>query len=72
MSVGDANLPGIVGHVLAGDRDCDDAGMLDLLAPFAGQRGRVVRLIETSIARGIVRPPGRRAPRAALSAHRYW
>ncbi|MFO8075417.1 MAG: hypothetical protein R6T85_04805 [Egibacteraceae bacterium] len=72
VSVGDANLPGLVGHVLAGDRDCDDAGMLALLAPFAGQRGRVVRLIETSVARGIVRPPTRRAPRAALSAHRYW
>ncbi len=72
VSVGDANLPGLVGHVLAGDRDCDDDGMLALLAPFAGQRGRVVRLIETSVARGIVRPPRRRAPRAAVSAHRYW
>lgn len=72
VSVGDYNLPGLIGHVLAGDRDCDDAGMLSLLDPFAGQRGRVVRLIERALAARIVTAPRRRAPRAALSAHRYW
>ena len=72
VSVGDYNLPGLVGHVLAGDRFADDAAMLELLAPFSGQRGRVIRLILMAVSRRVVEPPGRRAPRAPLSAHRYW
>lgn len=72
VSVGDYNLPSLVGHVLAGDRDADDAAMLELLAPFAGQRGRVVQLILVATARRLAQGPKRRAPRAALSAHRYW
>lgn len=72
ISVGDYNFPALVGHVLAGDRDADDAAMLELLAPFAGQRGRVLELIKAAVARRLVEGPGRRAPRAALSAHRYW
>jgi 3-methyladenine DNA glycosylase/8-oxoguanine DNA glycosylase len=72
VSVGDYNLPGVVGHVLAGDRNADDTAMLALLAPFAGQRGRVLQLILRAVARRVVRGPQRRAPRAALSAHRYW
>lgn len=75
-SVGDYNLPGVVGCVLGGrtrdDHAWDDAAMLELLAPFAGQRGRVIRLCERAAARGLARRPARRAPRAALSAHRYW
>lgn len=71
VSVGDYNLPALVGHVLVGE-PTDDAGMLELLAPFAGARGRVIRLLLAGLAARIVRPPGRRGPRAALSAHRYW
>ncbi len=45
VSVGDYNLPKLVGWVLA----CcwvDDDGMLALLAPFTGHRYRVTRLLE--------------------------
>jgi 3-methyladenine DNA glycosylase/8-oxoguanine DNA glycosylase len=58
VTVGDLHLPGIVGFALAGDRDADDAVMLSLLEPYAGQRHRAVRLILLS-----GRVPGRRAPR---------
>lgn len=44
VSVGDAHLPHVIGTWFTGDRT-DDAGMLALLAPFAGHRQRVVRLI---------------------------
>lgn len=58
VTVGDLHLPGIVGWALAGDRDADDAVMLSLLAPYAGQRHRAARLILLS-----GRVPERRAPR---------
>ncbi|MEU6883521.1 DNA-3-methyladenine glycosylase 2 family protein [Streptomyces sp. NPDC046712] len=58
VSVGDYHLPGIVGYALAGDRNADDAAMLELLAPYAGQRHRAARLILLS-----GRVPPRRAPR---------
>ncbi|MEU5438811.1 DNA-3-methyladenine glycosylase 2 family protein [Streptomyces sp. NPDC020719] len=58
VSVGDLHLPGIVGYALAGDRTADDAAMLELLAPYAGQRHRAARLILLS-----GRTPPRRAPR---------
>jgi len=45
VSVGDYHLPAMVGWTLAG-RVTDDAGMLELLAPYAGHRYRVTRLIE--------------------------
>lgn len=45
VTVGDLHLPGIIGWSLAGDRDADDAAMLELLAPYAGQRHRAARLI---------------------------
>ncbi|MDQ0984861.1 DNA-3-methyladenine glycosylase [Streptomyces sp. V2I9] len=60
VTVGDLHLPGIVGHALADDRDADDARMLALLAPYAGQRHRATRLILLS-----GRTPERRAPRMA-------
>lgn len=44
VSVGDAHLPHIIGTWFTGDR-VDDAGMLELLAPWAGHRQRIVRLI---------------------------
>ena len=64
VSVGDYNLPKAVGWALAG-RIVDDEGMLDLLAPYAGHRYRVTRLIELS---GI-RPP-RRGPRLPVRDYR--
>ncbi len=60
VSVGDYTLPRQVCWVLAGEREGDDARMLELLAPYAGQRARVVLLIERSGLR-----PARRAPRYA-------
>lgn len=64
VSVGDYNLPGLVGWALAG-RKVDDAGMLELLEPYAGHRYRVTRLLETS---GL-RPP-RRGPRLPVRDYR--
>ncbi|MEU9996004.1 DNA-3-methyladenine glycosylase 2 family protein [Streptomyces sp. NPDC050848] len=58
VTVGDYHLPSIVGYALAGDRTTDDAAMLELLAPYAGQRHRAARLILLS-----GRTPPRRAPR---------
>ncbi|WP_330296683.1 DNA-3-methyladenine glycosylase family protein [Streptomyces sp. NBC_00503] len=60
VTTGDLHLPGIVGYALAGDRDADDAAMLELLAPYAGQRHRAARLI--LLAGPSVVPP-RRTPR---------
>jgi 3-methyladenine DNA glycosylase/8-oxoguanine DNA glycosylase len=60
VSVGDFNLPRQVCWALNGEPDGDDARMLRLLEPYAGQRARVVLLIERSGAR-----PARRAPRYA-------
>ncbi|MEU0084939.1 DNA-3-methyladenine glycosylase 2 family protein [Streptomyces sp. NPDC006274] len=45
VTVGDLHLPRIVGYALAGERDTDDAAMLELLSPYAGQRHRAARLI---------------------------
>ena len=64
VSVGDYNLPGAVGWALAG-RVVDDAGMLELLAPYAGQRYRATRLIELT---GI--HPPRRGPRNSVRDYR--
>lgn len=74
VSVGDDHLHSDVTWALArvDPRESDDAHMLALLAPFAGQRGRVIVLIGRAYARGLLPRPPRRAPHAALSAHRYW
>jgi 3-methyladenine DNA glycosylase/8-oxoguanine DNA glycosylase len=48
VSVGDYHLPHMVCWALAGEPRGDDARMLDLLAPFAPHRGRVVRLLEVA------------------------
>jgi 3-methyladenine DNA glycosylase/8-oxoguanine DNA glycosylase len=63
-SVGDYHLPAIVGYALTGS-PVDDDGMLDLLAPFAGHRQRVMRLIELT---GIREPA--RGPRAIVRDYR--
>jgi endonuclease III len=60
VSVGDFHLPSLVAFALAGERRATNARMLELLAPYRGQRGRVIRLLEAS---GI-RPPAR-GPRMA-------
>jgi 3-methyladenine DNA glycosylase/8-oxoguanine DNA glycosylase len=51
VSVGDFHLSDLVVCALTGRPRGDDAEMLALLAPYAGQRQRVVRLIEASGAR---------------------
>jgi 3-methyladenine DNA glycosylase/8-oxoguanine DNA glycosylase len=60
VSVGDYHLPNVVCWALAGQPRGSDAQMLELLEPYRGQRGRVVRLIEA----GGIGPP-RRGPRMA-------
>jgi 3-methyladenine DNA glycosylase/8-oxoguanine DNA glycosylase len=53
VSYGDYHVPGTVGWALAG-RPFDDDQLREFLRPWAGHRGRVVRLVEGS---------GFRAPR---------
>jgi hypothetical protein len=65
VSVGDFHLPALVGWSLLG-RPVDDAGMLELLAPYAGHRQRAVRLIEMS---GVRKPAfGPRMPAGDIRA----
>ena len=62
VPVGDYHLSNVVCWALAGEPRGDDARMLELLEPYRGQRGRVVRLITAS---GIWAP--RRGPRLAIN-----
>jgi len=48
VSLGDFHLPNLVAWALAREPRGTDERMLELLAPFAGQRGRVIRLLEIS------------------------
>ena len=48
VSVGDYHLPNMVVYVLTGRPRGTDEQMLELLAPWAGQRQRVMRLIEAT------------------------
>jgi 3-methyladenine DNA glycosylase/8-oxoguanine DNA glycosylase len=48
VSVADAHLPNVVAWILAGEARGTDERMLELLAPWAGHRARVVRLLELS------------------------
>ncbi|ONI85948.1 3-methyladenine DNA glycosylase [Actinosynnema sp. ALI-1.44] len=57
VSFGDYHIPGNVGYALVG-KPLDDAGMHEVLAPYAPQRQRAVRYIEAA---GITKP--RRGPR---------
>ncbi len=63
-SVGDYHLPALVGYALTGS-PVDDDGMLELLAPWAGHRQRIMRLIESS---GFVKP--RFGARMTVQDHR--
>jgi 3-methyladenine DNA glycosylase/8-oxoguanine DNA glycosylase len=60
VSVADAHLSNVVTFVLTGAARGTDERMLELLAPWAGQRARVIRLIERS---GLT--PPRYGPRVA-------
>jgi 3-methyladenine DNA glycosylase/8-oxoguanine DNA glycosylase len=60
VSVGDAHLSNVVAFALAREPRGTDERMLELLAPWAGHRARVVRLLERS---GIT--PPRYGPRVA-------
>ena len=46
VPVGDYHVPNTVAWALAGEERGTDERMLELLEPYAGQRGRVVRLLE--------------------------
>jgi len=48
VSVGDYHIPNQVAWALAGEPRGDDLRMLELLAPFAGHRGRVCTLLEVA------------------------
>ncbi len=48
VSVGDFHIPNMVAWALAGEPRGTDERMLELLEPYRGQRGRVVRLLELS------------------------
>ena len=64
VSVGDLHIPGIVGQALTGTA-VDDAGMLEILAPYAPQRQRVVRYVEATVG-----PRPRFAPRFPVRDYR--
>ena len=61
LSVGDYHLPSIVGWALIRQK-VDDAGMCELLAPYAGHRYRAAWLLEMS-GQGPSRHGPRNAPR---------
>jgi 3-methyladenine DNA glycosylase/8-oxoguanine DNA glycosylase len=63
VSLGDYHIPNLVAWALAGEPRADDARMLELLAVYVGQRGRVQRLLEASGIR-IPRHGPRTAPRS--------
>ncbi|MCP2314153.1 3-methyladenine DNA glycosylase/8-oxoguanine DNA glycosylase [Kitasatospora paracochleata] len=65
VSVGDLHLPNTVGWALAGRVRSSDEEMLELLAPYAGHRHRVCRLIRLL---GVRAP--RFGPRLAPNDHR--
>lgn len=66
LSVGDLHLCKRIGYVLTGEREADDARMLELLEPFRPHRHRAARLLL------LVGPPRpRRGPRLAPEDHRF-
>lgn len=48
VPTGDYNLPNLVSYAFTGERHGSDARMLELLEPFAGHRGRVLRLLKAA------------------------
>jgi 3-methyladenine DNA glycosylase/8-oxoguanine DNA glycosylase len=65
VSVGDYHLPNQVAWALAGEARGDDRRMLELLEPWRGHRGRVLRLL---VAAGITAP--KYGPRLAVRSFR--
>lgn len=67
VSVGDYHIPHHVAWALAGEARADDARMLELLEPWRGHRGRVIRLIVA----GHPGPPrfGPRLPLKSIADH---
>jgi len=67
VSVGDYHLPHHVAWALAGEARADDARMLELLEPYRGHRGRVIRLLVA----GHPGPPrfGPRLPLKTIASH---
>ena len=63
VPLGDYNLPNTVAWNLAGEERAGDARMLELLAPYDGQRWRVLRLIKMG---------GSRAPRRGPKTAPVW
>jgi 3-methyladenine DNA glycosylase/8-oxoguanine DNA glycosylase len=61
VPLGDYHLPTTVAYTLAGEARADDARLLELLEPYRGQRGRVVRWIMSAGS-----SPARRGPRMAM------
>lgn len=61
VPLGDYHLPNVVAWNLAGEPRADDARMMELLEPYTGQRGRVVRLLK-----GGGKAPPRYGPRLAI------
>jgi 3-methyladenine DNA glycosylase/8-oxoguanine DNA glycosylase len=51
VSVGDFHIPNMVAWALAGESRGTDERMLELLEPYQGQRGRVIRLLELAAAK---------------------
>ncbi|MFJ4439907.1 DNA-3-methyladenine glycosylase family protein [Streptomyces sp. NPDC088923] len=67
VTTGDLHLPRIVGWSLVGERDADDARMLELLAPYEGHRHRAVRYLLT-----VGSIPPRRAPKMRKTDIARW
>jgi 3-methyladenine DNA glycosylase/8-oxoguanine DNA glycosylase len=63
VSLGDYGLPHLVSYALAGEPRGTDERMLELLEPYRGHRGRVLRLLSAG---GIDAP--RRGPRLPLNS----
>ena len=61
VSIGDYHLPNLVSWLLAGEARGTDQRMLELLEPYRGHRGRVLRLLEVA-----GRPAPRFGPRMPL------
>lgn len=61
VPVGDFHIPNNVAWTIAGEPRADDARMLELLAPYAGHRWRVIRLAKSA------GPAPRYGPRLSLT-----
>ncbi|MDQ6946228.1 MAG: DNA-3-methyladenine glycosylase 2 family protein [Actinomycetota bacterium] len=66
VSIGDFHLPNQVSWALAGEARGDDTRMLELLEPYRGHRGRVLRLLGAG---GVIAP--RFGPRTEVRSFRY-